>query len=686
MATLTESLSFALNILKVALGLGFVIFLHELGHFLLAKWNGVKVEKFSIGFGPTLASYRRGVGLRIATGSPAPGPKDPPSIGETEYLLAALPLGGYVKMLGESQEEATEDVGKATDPRAYHNKSVWARMQIITAGVIMNILLGIVCFAFVASQGGEEIPAWVGGVVPGSPAYKAGIRAGDRIVAIDGRRDVAFKHLMTKVSLSAAGQKILFTVKSPGSEVEPDREIEPTRDNGNLMPTIGITQASSLELLSKTPFQAPPGAEVSPARPLGGFEGGDRVVAVGPENGPLEPVSDQGDFLRKTEALRGQRLVVEVDRKAPKSKPKADPSRVQVTVPVHRFLDFGLRMTPGSVVAIRPDSPAQKAGLKVGDRIVAVEGRKDYDPMHLPDDVRAAAGKPLALTVERLAGAKAAETVELTATPDASPVWVDTIGAAVPLDVPGLGLAMIIEPKVQAVKEGSPASKSAIQPGDTIRSITAAPARSGKTTLKPETFELDGKGASWPIAFAALQRLPMKSVSLMFNKADKLVTVLPEPDPTWSHPQRGLRFKPMTVKTPPLGLADSFRAGLEETWENVDSVFKIFKSLFQGRVGADALGGAIPIAQIAYATASTGWTPFIHFLGILSVNLAVLNFLPIPPLDGGQFTFLAAEKVRGKPLPDSFLNILTIGGVIFVLLLIVFINGKDIFQLIQSYF
>ena len=107
-----------LNILKVALGLGFVIFIHELGHFLLAKWNGVKVEKFSIGFGPTLFGFHRG---------------------ETEYVLAAIPLGGFVKMLGEGPED---QANKSTDPRAYPNKSVWARMAIISAGVIMNVLLG----------------------------------------------------------------------------------------------------------------------------------------------------------------------------------------------------------------------------------------------------------------------------------------------------------------------------------------------------------------------------------------------------------------------------------------------------------------------------------------------------------------------------------------------------------------
>jgi regulator of sigma E protease len=89
-----ESLNSLFSAVKIAVGLGMVIFIHELGHFLMAKWNGVKVEKFSIGFGPTLFGFRRG---------------------ETEYVIAALPLGGFVKMLGEGPED---EASKSTDPRA----------------------------------------------------------------------------------------------------------------------------------------------------------------------------------------------------------------------------------------------------------------------------------------------------------------------------------------------------------------------------------------------------------------------------------------------------------------------------------------------------------------------------------------------------------------------------------------
>ena len=185
----------AFAILLVILGVGFVIFIHELGHFLLAKWNDVKVEKFSIGFGPTLFGFRRG---------------------ETEYVLAAVPLGGFVKMLGEG-EGTDDEQARTTDPRAYPNKSVGARMAIISAGVIMNVLLGLVCFVYAYGHGMEEMPAIVGAVVPASPAYQAGMRPGDEIVAIDGRREVRYKTLLLKVSLSRRDQVLHFVVRRPAA-------------------------------------------------------------------------------------------------------------------------------------------------------------------------------------------------------------------------------------------------------------------------------------------------------------------------------------------------------------------------------------------------------------------------------------------------------------------------------------
>ena len=149
---------------SAVLGLGLVIFIHELGHFLAAKFCDVHVETFSIGFGKAMpgCQFRRG---------------------ETTYKVGWIPLGGYVKMVGEGENADTEEADE--DPRSFKNKPVWQRMVIISAGVVMNLILGCVCFMVAYSHGVEETPAVVGAVAVGSPAWQDDVRAGDQIVQID---------------------------------------------------------------------------------------------------------------------------------------------------------------------------------------------------------------------------------------------------------------------------------------------------------------------------------------------------------------------------------------------------------------------------------------------------------------------------------------------------------------------
>ncbi len=392
MESLTETAGVVWNIVKVALGLGFVIFIHELGTSLLAKWNGVKVEKFSIGFGPTLASWRRGVGLRVGTGSRPPGPGDPPTWGETEYILAALPLGGYVKMLGENHEESTDVVEKSADPRAYNNKSVWARMQIITAGVIMNILLGIACFTFYFTQGYPDRPARVGGVLPGSPAYKAGLRAGDEIVALDGRRDVGYKEVLNRVTLSGAGREGPVHHPPPGVDARADpgdRALpRPTRTDDARHRDLLLQQPRTQR---KAPVRDPPrraGRSIQAGRRLQGEGQGRRrrprgrpAPARGGPRGlpPEDRAPPQGPGRRRGPPEGAARRRGHDEGAAEDKKPPVPPQG-HGRVPPHHFVDFGLRLASGPIVAIRPDSPASKAGLKAGDVIEQVDGKADFDP------------------------------------------------------------------------------------------------------------------------------------------------------------------------------------------------------------------------------------------------------------------------------------------------------------------
>ncbi len=211
-----------LDYAQLALGLGIVIFVHELGHFLAAKYCDVKVEQFAIGFGPAIVAYRKGIGFRWGTTTPdynkaihkhieeaeknelqlheqamptldyAATVAARIGLGETEYRFNWVPLGGYVKMLG--QDDLRPGV-TAEDPRAYNKKSVGARMIIVSAGVVMNIIFAAIGFMILFMVGYPVPPAIVGGVIAGSPAARAvtadgnvvGLQPGDEIVSYRGK-------------------------------------------------------------------------------------------------------------------------------------------------------------------------------------------------------------------------------------------------------------------------------------------------------------------------------------------------------------------------------------------------------------------------------------------------------------------------------------------------------------------
>lgn len=686
-----ETLSLVWNILKVAIGLGFVIFIHELGHFLLAKWNGVKVEKFSIGFGKTLFGFKKG---------------------ETEYVIAAIPLGGFVKMLGEGDEagengeEGEANDAKTTDPRSFMNKSVGARMAIISAGVIMNLLLAVVCFSYAFGQEREKVLAKVGGVVAGSPAYDAGLRAGDLIVEIDGLKDVGFQDLMKAVNLSVRDQVIDFKVQRPGVEQPIDFLIEPKRDAASDRPTIGITSGPSLDVVDYQPpagtadaptFPWPPRSTTNPMLAV--------VVAAAPEGETPSPIASAEDLMLLSARNASKPLTIVLEehpfRSSRDDKPSASPpAQTTLTLPPNHFVDFGFRLEYGAISAIQNGSPAREAGFQIGDRIVKVDGEADIDPMRLASLCFDRAGEPLTFEVER--DDKAGETpltITLTATPDPAPPAFNgrSVMATEDLEIPALGLSFPIKPVIAAVRPNSPAEEAGLKPGDAIESITIPKTKGRPRGMTPpgedvwlwpsdKTLALDGKAAGWPFAFSLVQSLPLQPVSLAIKGQSEPVKITPAVDPEWFNPDRGLEYLPASRTMPPLPPLAALGKGWDETVENVKMMYATIRSLFSGRVSPTNLGGPILIAQVAYSAADTGFAEFLYFLGFISINLAVLNFLPIPPLDGGQMVFLIAEKVRGRPLPDSALIAGTYLGLLMVLFLMVFATYQDIFRIIKSYF
>ena len=253
--------------------LGILILVHEFGHFVVARLAGVGVERFSIGFGPVLWRYR--------------GP-------QTEYCLSAFPLGGYVKMMGDDENPVEGGKTGEVDPaRAFNNKPLPVRFLIVFAGPAMNGVLAAVIFALVFMIMGRPVaPATIGRVTDGGPAAQAGLRIGDRIVAVDGR-PVQYWEDVVRAVQDLRGETIQFTVKSDAGE----RKIGVTPVKTKVRDLFG-DERDAWDIGAR-PFAAPVIGEVLSGMPaaVAGLKSGDIVVAI--EGTPVRTWDDLAESIHK---------------------------------------------------------------------------------------------------------------------------------------------------------------------------------------------------------------------------------------------------------------------------------------------------------------------------------------------------------------------------------------------------
>jgi regulator of sigma E protease len=230
---------FLYYILPFLVVLGVLIFFHELGHFLAAKYFGVKVLKFSLGFGPKLVGKQ---------------------VGETEYLISALPLGGYVKMLGENVDEE-EPLSPEDEEKSFSNKHVAKRIGIVAAGPIFNLLLALVIFCiFYMAAGIHVMTPEIGQVRDDSPASKAGLLKGDMIVSVGGRKTENW-HQIKEVIQGSTGESVEITVKRGDAyitvTVVPEISVSKNIFGEEIRsPLIGIVAAGTFEKVDPGPLGA----------------------------------------------------------------------------------------------------------------------------------------------------------------------------------------------------------------------------------------------------------------------------------------------------------------------------------------------------------------------------------------------------------------------------------------------
>ncbi len=658
-----------IGIVGAMLGLGLVIFLHELGHFAVAKWCNVYVERFSIGFGPILLGGKWG---------------------ETEYALSAIPFGGYVKMLGQDDADPSQMTSEeiAADPRSYVSKNVWQRMAIISAGVTMNVLTAILFYALAFGLGAESQPPVIGEVRPGMPAWQAGIRRGDTVNEFNGRDVTNFRDLALNVAVST-GNIELRGVHRDGTPFD----MTVTPDTSGTRPQIGISPQASLKL-----FEAHHGAD-SPVYPNTvaakaepPFAFGDEIVKVGDVE-----VKNYGDFLDQLAARGTEPTKIQVARnKATKDPEVFETEFVDITVGVESFRTLGLRLDAGQIASIQKGSPADQAGLQVGDKLAKINGRSiglEIDPMQLPNELAKLHGQSVELVYIRQNPTGGREEKIVSVVPENRPGWLESFDLeGEPVVIPAIGVAMHIFPFVLQVVPDSPAAAAGIQPNSAIQKVELIlPAGAAADNVKEKVFtislsdESDPRQANnWAYAFWMMQRLPSREVQLTLKEKDstalKTVKVMPQPDPTWPSPSIGLRMQALIHLEKADSIPHAFSMAVNYSRNTILNIYLTLRSLLTLRLSYKELHGPLGIAQAAYISAKTGLVPLVLFLGFLSLNLAVLNFLPIPVLDGGHMVFLLWEAVTRRRPSEQVMIGATYAGMAFLLGLMMLVLYLDFFE------
>lgn len=547
-----------MSIVYFLLLVGVLVVIHELGHFTAAKLLDFKVLRFSVGFGRPL--------WRVARG-------------ETEYQIALIPLGGYVRILGE---DADDNVSESERGRSFQAKPLWQRLIVVFAGPAANLILPVFIY-FVLFAGHTEMPAaTVGDVLPGEPAAVAGIRPGDRVLAVDGD-SVRYWEELEQVVKRNIGQELHFKLQRGDREFEkyivPVEQVARTRDGrATTQGFIGITQA---------PFLPQVGV-IDPASPAAraGLRTGDLIVSVDGDAvdswTALRPKLSRGARRASMVYLRGEVIPGVANA-------KLFAAYFADLVPAPRFDASGQRsfytgLEPAEmfVAHIEAGSPADLAGLRPGDLITQVDGESIAHWMTLDNRLQSRPDHTFRITWQRSQG----DTVE-TQSADLTQVW----------------------------------RKQLDEYGHTVERLVFG-ARSDFERGRAELTPIQGR------FFYAITR------------------------------------------------------AVERTGETVGAMVSGFSSILRGHAPSDSVGGPLMMYRVASVSGHKGWDSFLLMLALISVNLGLINLLPVPVLDGGHILMFAVEAVMRRPLSPKIRTRIFYVGLAVVGLITILALRNDVMRYI----
>jgi len=532
---------------------GVLVVIHELGHFAMAKLLHVKVLRFSIGYGRPLASVK----LR-----------------ETEYQLGMFPLGGYVRILGvEGESVDPRDVG-----RSFAARPLWQRLLVVFAGPAANIVLaGAIYFAFFA--GHTELPAAVvGDVLADGPAAHAGLEPGDKILDIDGNAVSYFEDVEHAVQ-AAAGTELHLRIERGGKPLEKyvavlEHVVRKRDGQHRRQGWIGITHPPFIPLVGVVDARSPAGRA--------GLATGDLIISV-----DGQPVTNWTEVGRRLGASSKRTSLVFF-------RGTEVPGVPQIRLLEARFADLvpdtqlddklrrttytGLERAEMFVAHVDPGSPADTAGLRPGDLIVAVDGKPVDHWLELDQLLLSDPDRTWTLTWKRPeAGGTETRTAQLTQ------VW------RTHLDDYGHNVQRLVFGARNDVDRGRGAMVA-----------------------------IDGRFGY------ALSR------------------------------------------------------AVDRTGETIGMMVSGFFSILAGDAPSDALGGPLTVYKVAAVSSHQGWDSFWLMLALISINLALINLLPVPMLDGGHLVVFGIEAARRKPLSQRARDRVQLVGLIVIAMITVLALRNDL--------